>query len=242
MTPESHRASLRNAFTLMELLVVVGIIVVLAALIFPAVGKIKQASGTAKCVSNLRQIGQGFRGYINENNGYAPPHWGVSFLDPSSGTSSLLWTGHLAPYMGREGDPLKDKLPRVYDCPEDPDAKKRSPDRGFVSTAENWGLSYGYNYAYLTSQNNWWRHPVDGYPNLRVVSNMTTLILAADSMAASKGGEYMALIDATSLAQNPKRGVDFRHQKMFNAVFLDGHVQGMDGTILEEQKYWRPQH
>lgn len=52
----------------------------------------------------------------------------------------------------------------------------------------------------------------------------------------------MALIDATSFVQNPKIGVDFRHAKMFNAVFLDGHVQGMDPTSLEEQKYWRPQH
>lgn len=226
----------------MELLIVVGIVIVLAAMLFPALGRMKQASGTAKCVSNLRQIGQAFRGYINENSGYAPPHWGVPFFDSASNANTLLWTGHLAPYMGISGDVLKEKLPRVYDCPEDPDARKRSPNRGFVSTSENWGISYGYNYAYVTSQNNWWRHAIDGYPNLRVVSNMTTLILAADSMALSRGGEYMALIDATSFVQNPKRGVDFRHQRMFNAVFLDGHVQGMDADTLQEQKYWKPLH
>lgn len=242
MTPECKVTSRPRGFTLIELLVVVGIVILLAALIFPAVAKFREGAGMAKCVSNLRQIGQGFRGYINENQGYAPPQYGVPFFDTGFSPSTLLWTGHLAPYMGVSGDLLKEKLPRVFDCPQDPDAKKRSPNRGLTSTVENWGMSYGYNYAYITSRNGWWRHENEGYPNLRVVSNMTTLVLAADSQALSKGGEYMTLIDATSFVQNPKRGVDFRHQKMFNAVFLDGHVQGLDATSLQEEKYWRPLH
>jgi prepilin-type N-terminal cleavage/methylation domain-containing protein/prepilin-type processing-associated H-X9-DG protein len=59
----------RGAFTLVELLVVIGIIAVLVALLLPALTKAREAANRAVCLSNLRQIGQMMLVYAHDNNG-----------------------------------------------------------------------------------------------------------------------------------------------------------------------------
>lgn len=66
------RRSRRTAFTLVELLVVIGIIAVLAGLLLPALNRAQESSRRVKCASNLRQIGQGMIGYATSNNGSFP--------------------------------------------------------------------------------------------------------------------------------------------------------------------------
>lgn len=68
-----HRKSVRmNGFTLVELLVVVGVIAVLIALLLPALTKAREAANRIACASNLRSIGQGFLMYANDNKGNLP--------------------------------------------------------------------------------------------------------------------------------------------------------------------------
>jgi prepilin-type processing-associated H-X9-DG protein/prepilin-type N-terminal cleavage/methylation domain-containing protein len=62
------RQNSRTAFTLMELLVAVGIIAVLTLLAFSSFSAIRNHGMSAKCMSNMRQIFAGIQGYIQENN------------------------------------------------------------------------------------------------------------------------------------------------------------------------------
>jgi prepilin-type N-terminal cleavage/methylation domain-containing protein len=120
----------RAAFTLVELLVVIGIIAVLIGVLLPALSKARRQAQTVTCLSNLRTIGQGFFMYVNgSKEGYLPyttwPSWGVPSSYPD-GTPNIHWFEALTPYMGKKmewastgkpAQPLGDYSQVMRGCP-----------------------------------------------------------------------------------------------------------------------------
>ena len=73
-----------RGFTLVELLVVIGIIAVLIGLLLPALGAAREAANATKCLANLRSAAQALHIYVSENNGWLPgPNTSGRHLTPS---------------------------------------------------------------------------------------------------------------------------------------------------------------
>ena len=96
--PSGHRSKPPHGFTLVELLVVIGIISVLVAMLLPALNKARQQANKVQCQSNMRQIGIGMTMYLSEHKGAYPQQTYVT-----SGWYPLeahTWWGAIAPYIG----------------------------------------------------------------------------------------------------------------------------------------------
>jgi len=85
MSCRSHvgRRAGSRAFTLVELLVVIGIIALLIAILFPALRRAKESANAAQCSSNLRQLMMGFLMFANEHKGHLPGnYWDAQAQQP----------------------------------------------------------------------------------------------------------------------------------------------------------------
>ena len=107
-----------RAFTLVELLVVIGIILILASLLFPAFSKIQDNANATKCASNLRQIGIAMFSFAGDNGGLFPCSGNtISYTGTDGTTKQGPWTKQLEKYLGTSylvNNPTKTS---VFTCP-----------------------------------------------------------------------------------------------------------------------------
>lgn len=124
MPESSKRRSVRleqnrgAAFTLIELLTVIAIIGILAAILIPVVGRVRESARQAVCVSNLRQVGVAIQLYIDDHNDVMPgPFYSGAIHSFPSPTNSRL-SVQIAPYVDVPTPPPGERaIVEVLICP-----------------------------------------------------------------------------------------------------------------------------
>lgn len=202
------RVRFYTAFTLTELLVVIALIAILLALIFPIVGKLMRAGKDVACTNNLKQLGAGYHAYAADNGG--------SVL--TDGGAPHEWTRVIQPYVGQT--PFTSVLLEVFTCPVAP--VKKEADKLW------WKPDYGANV----------HGAVFGRVNEDASLGLSLAATAAPKMAAQeRPAEVIVFLDwipnwrfartfEFAQANDPARDKErvYRHSGRVNAVFMDGHI------------------
>jgi prepilin-type N-terminal cleavage/methylation domain-containing protein/prepilin-type processing-associated H-X9-DG protein len=131
----------RRGFTLVELLVVIGIIAVLIGVLLPALNKAREAARATQCMSNLRQLHVATANFANDNKGKMPMGGGRNqYIITSSGAFRQATTDQ----------DMYDNFANTADWICWP--RHKDPINGFVSTAPDLNITYSGLTKYLGSK------------------------------------------------------------------------------------------
>lgn len=95
----------KSGFTLVELLVVIGIIALLISILLPALGRARAQANTIWCESNERQFGMAFQMYTQDNKGVLPLFY---WVPPAPTTGGTDWAHLIMPYLKHAGGTFAD--------------------------------------------------------------------------------------------------------------------------------------
>src|SRR5205814_6995634 len=137
----------RGAFTLVELLVVIGLVALLIALLLPALRAAQEHARRAKCASNLRSIGQAMTMYV-QHSGYYPCCMLLDYSKP--GVCFAIWPTQLRLFMGGNQE--------VFYCPSQDERcvwplRGAPPPPGHMGArADEYHTAFGYELSELLLQ------------------------------------------------------------------------------------------
>lgn len=207
--PESSRRQ-TGAFTLIELLTVIAIIGILAAIVIPTVGRVRDSARSAQCTSNLRQVFNVYMLDVEDRRGVIPT------------TSPSIWIdGIAAKYYGAAGKGIGQAL----GCPVQISRK----DPAIIVTSNN-NQRAPRTYSLNRDLN---RRAASPYANVtRSLTSFTSpsrTALAGDGNDSDNASNYY-----TGVIGSGGRPPQKVHNGKANIVFLDGHVQSMSDPALLE--------
>lgn len=226
-----HNPPARRAFSLVELMVVIGIIGYLIALLLPVLNIARATAVRTQCAANLRQIGYAIEIYAIENAGWTPRDCTLGRDDRAP------WMMLFARYLGGDKNLVQPQLPevRVLQCPAHP--------------VENIPTGYVINAFAFETEPNWAPDGPIKRSSVSRPSELPWVLEAADEFVGvdSADGESPMIFgvqfhdcyDPEHLPRGSlQRLIDDRHVKRTaNVLYFDSHVATIRRGELKLQMF-----
>ncbi len=218
-----------RGFTLVELLTVLAIVVVLAAVVIPATLDAGKRSQAATCAGKLRNLGGAVHLYCQDHGGAFPRsfHSAAPHREPG-------WAASIAPYLGapviKTPEEWKPVFHRLLRCPADTNSDAAT-------------YSYGLNVFFELDPagDDYEGTPATWRCSAQVPTPARTILLG-ETKASSFGDHFMCHQWSGQAAVTNAVAFD-RHQRKANFLFVDGHVERLAATetfTSERRNLWNP--
>jgi competence protein ComGC len=242
--------STAGAFTLVELLVVIGIVALLIAILLPVLSRARAQANRVACLSNIKQLGTAVLMYCNDNKGYFPtcamPEDGLAYVHyPEDwihwqAPRRNLDDSAIAKYVG-QGEKLRD----ILRCPADTleGRRARIPPEGpyLYSYAMNANLAVNfkpYGPRLHTSKITNWRTPATKI--LLGEALETSVLQPAFGYANPLTRRHGTAVFHGNVPGHLTLFYGAKTGKSASTVFLDGHAVGIDQDLAFNRSLFEP--